>query len=162
MGKGKIINKKIIIGTHKPCVYFVKSHYSSFIKIGKTINLKDRVNSISKNCPNGVILLGFICTSLYSQIELNLHQKFKDYRCNGEWFDVPFSDIVAYINSDMKNLINNTVWNQIQNDTLFGRIDKSNYLISKTDIKDYWELITKSYNNIYEVYTHTEHSIIKL
>jgi len=63
--------------------YVVRNPQSGLIKIGRTSNLKTRIQALQ--CGSGIPLqtLAFIP----SDIEQELHFKFKDFRVHGEWFD---------------------------------------------------------------------------
>lgn len=77
------------------CVYFLYSPDSKAVKIGKTINLKQRLSSHKTSLP-GAKLLGIIETSEPYELESDLHRRFIKYRIDREWFEFK-GEIKAYI-----------------------------------------------------------------
>lgn len=78
-------------------VYFIRNEYTGLLKIGKTNNLKRRIHEINR----AFNFLGFDIQKLTveaisycpfgvsnSKIETYYHNKCKEYRVNGEWFDI--------------------------------------------------------------------------
>ena len=63
-------------------VYALKS--GDLIKFGHTKNLKGRIKSISKGCPDPVEFIG--CVSGDHSLEGAIHDALGDYRIEGEWF----------------------------------------------------------------------------
>lgn len=82
-------------------VYFIKSEYSSDIKIGKTINMKNRMSSLRTAISSDVFLLGYIFTDKFNEIEKNLHKKYIGKLVQGEWFSI--SDDEAINDIKMNN-----------------------------------------------------------
>lgn len=81
-----VISKK----NQKGCVYFFKHIGLNPIKIGFTLNPSpiSRFNSFKTYAPHGSQLVGFIQTENPLQLERDLHDKFSEFRLNGEWFNV--------------------------------------------------------------------------
>lgn len=145
------MEQKIIASNQQPCVYFAKNEISNLIKIGKTTDLKGRINTLSTYCPFGVTLIGYINTRLYTEIESNLHLKFNNYRKNGEWFDVSFSDIKRYINTELPILINGIVKYEIETAAMFGLIDIKHRDLSHDAIRHHWEITQNTTFDILKV-----------
>jgi len=77
--------------------YFLKNNVNSLIKIGKSNNVARRLSEIKGQC-------SFIQLSVFHVIEGNFeadfHDYYKDFRKEGEWFDIPDLSI-EMINSDL-------------------------------------------------------------
>lgn len=84
-------------------VYFIRNKYTGYLKIGKTTDLKRRFKEIE----NGFHFLGLDTHELileaitycpygvdYSKVETYYHHLFKDYRKNGEWFDITYDQLM--------------------------------------------------------------------
>ena len=72
-------------------IYLIKSN--NMYKIGKTKNIKTRIQSIKTSTP---FLLEIVHTQKYinyHKIEKHLHTEFKDKRVSGEWFNLTENDI---------------------------------------------------------------------
>ncbi len=83
----------------KSYVYFLQSGLDKRIKIGKANNVEQRVKSINGMNPHEVVLLASIeCQSgrKARQLEMRLHERFREYQTNGEWFE-PTADLLAFI-----------------------------------------------------------------
>lgn len=85
------------------CVYFVRNENGQ-VKIGKTKDLKKRLQQISttvKNYANQKVLIERLIIApeyFISEIETELHHFYKDKRAYGEWFDVEdYTDDYAYL-----------------------------------------------------------------
>ena len=64
--------------------YILIDKDSDFVKIGKTENIERRVTEIKNNSGRNLDLLHLFD----ADIELRLHTVFKDFRKNGEWFQI--------------------------------------------------------------------------
>lgn len=99
------INNCRMIDTTKQTslVYFIRNKYTGYVKIGKTTDLKRRFKEIE----NGFRFLGLDTHELVleaiaycpygvdnSKVETYYHHLFKDYRKNGEWFDVAYDQLM--------------------------------------------------------------------
>jgi hypothetical protein len=71
---------------NKGFVYFVTD--GDAVKIGKAVDVKQRISSIKVNNPREIIELQSIPTSDMGQIERSLHEWFDNYHIRGEWFDL--------------------------------------------------------------------------
>lgn len=65
----------------------------SYYKIGKAINITDRIKSFSPLLPFKVEILHTIQSNDYTWAEKSLHEKFAEKRSNGEWFELDALDI---------------------------------------------------------------------
>lgn len=65
-------------------VYFAVSSLKRMCKIGFTINLYDRINTLETQSGEKLILVGY--KEGNQQLETKYHQKFKHLRSIGEWF----------------------------------------------------------------------------
>jgi hypothetical protein len=72
-------------------VYILKGN--QYYKIGKTINLDNRIKQISPNLPFETELICAIRSENITRTESTLHQMFKDFRVNGEWFELNDQDV---------------------------------------------------------------------
>jgi len=73
--------------------YLMKDSHTGYIKIGKAMNPNKREKSLK--CGNPTIKLIAVCNQ---NIETKLHQRFKDKRVSGEWFNLSNNDILDLIN----------------------------------------------------------------
>lgn len=73
-------------------VYFIG--FGRYVKIGFTMNLKNRMDGIQTSCPEKLIFYGAYKGDRMK--EERLHSKFDDYRLNGEWFHFS-NDIKKYV-----------------------------------------------------------------
>jgi hypothetical protein len=67
-------------------VYFIKSEYG--YKVGKTKDIKQRLNTFGVKLPFKFSLFSYIETKRMDECELYFHDLFSDRRINGEWFDL--------------------------------------------------------------------------
>jgi hypothetical protein len=77
-------------------VYVLCTEDFSFIKVGKSKNLKNRLNNIQVGCPYKLGLWAGIYTPIPNDVEKDLHGRLEDYHYRGEWF-VPDDDCLDYI-----------------------------------------------------------------
>lgn len=120
----------------KEFVYFFKHNNVNGIKIGKTSgeSVLDRFITFKTYSPFGASIIGFFETDNGFRDEKELHQRFKDFRLQGEFFDISIdlvNNIIFEKNKDYHktfNLFNEWIANN-QND-----IDKLNILLKK--VKD--------------------------
>jgi len=76
-------------------VYVIECDHG-LIKIGKSVNPKKRISGILSQSGLGLVSkFVSINTEFYASIESELHHKFKQFRSVGEWFTVPFNDVVS-------------------------------------------------------------------
>ena len=86
--KNKIIKPRKIKGF----VYLLQAD-NGFIKIGRTINVKNRMRMLSVQLPYKTKILGVIETDDCVGLEEKLHLEYKDKRVNGEWFRLTKDEI---------------------------------------------------------------------
>lgn len=67
-------------------VYFIQSEYG--YKIGKTKDIKQRLNTFGVKLPFKFSLFSYIETKRMDDCELYFHDLFSDRRINGEWFNL--------------------------------------------------------------------------
>lgn len=79
-------------------VYIIKDSVSNFYKIGKTLNLKQRLNQLKTGNPN-ISIIASKKTKKYSILEFHLHKKYKHKRIVCEWFNLDENDLEEIINS---------------------------------------------------------------
>ena len=86
-------------------VYVMLNYPQGNIKIGKTTNIQQRLQSLSgSNCGGSKIIKLYCSPATWVQsIETALHSYYHKYRIKGtEWFkgeDLVFNDVVEYVNS---------------------------------------------------------------
>ena len=141
-------------------VYFIRNKYTGYVKIGKTTDLKRRFKEIE----NGFHFLGLDTHELIleaiaycpygvdnSKVETYYHHIFKDYRKNGEWFDITYDQIM---NTLIVDYVINGVLVTVE-DVLDYKPDY-NFKVEETDVnmlrnKGKNELI-KKYENYFGLY----------
>ena len=72
-------------------VYLIESEYG--YKIGKTVNVKSRIQLFSVKLPFSIKLISYAWFDDYTRAELNFHEQFAHKRLEGEWFDLNAADI---------------------------------------------------------------------
>lgn len=82
-------------------VYVIRSDYG--FKIGKTVNIKNRVRLFEVKLPFPIKLESYAWFDNYSEAEADFHRKFADKRTEGEWFDLSPRDL-DYICSQGKQI----------------------------------------------------------
>lgn len=78
---------KILIEEMDYCIYFVSD--GEFIKIGSAASLPNRIKQLQTGNPRklkAVFVINVEKQSKLIRLEKELHEKFKEYRVNGEWF----------------------------------------------------------------------------
>jgi hypothetical protein len=78
-------------------VYLIQSE-SGWYKIGKTSNPENRIRTFSVKLPFRVEYICLIKSNNMDELEMELHDYFKDQRIDGEWFELSIDD-VDYIKS---------------------------------------------------------------
>lgn len=83
---------------------YVLLNSANSIKIGKTTNLPNRIQSLSGSNGGGEQIIDWYCspTTWLHNIEKIAHEHFSYARMVGEWFDgtkVPFDEAVEYVKS---------------------------------------------------------------
>lgn len=85
---------ELIKNDNVSCVYFITNKLNGYTKIGKTKNLKQRLNQIRNEIRNSAqsdieIDRVILCpVSQLTPLEATMHKFYKKYRKNGEWFDI--------------------------------------------------------------------------
>lgn len=72
-------------------VYLI--HTDHGVKIGKSVNVKTRIKTVSSNLPFKVIHTEFFKVENHHKTEIHFHKKYESKRINGEWFDLSKRDI---------------------------------------------------------------------
>jgi hypothetical protein len=106
------IEKLPIDGAHKRTVwrtsgtYFVRRGDPGLIKIGRTVELLQRLQTLQGQSDLPMVLLGFVSTwahevfpgypERWQHTEMILHRRFAHIRAEGEWF-YPEPDLLAFI-----------------------------------------------------------------
>jgi hypothetical protein len=83
-------------------IYVLKNSANS-IKVGKTTNLLNRIQSLSGSNGAGEVIVNVYCSpaTWLHNIEKIAHEHFSYARMSGEWFDgtkVTFDSVVKYVN----------------------------------------------------------------
>lgn len=78
-------------------IYFIRSESHNQVKIGKTNNVRRRIEEHQKYTPNPLKLLAKLHVSNARQAEIILHGHYDRYKCVNEWFDLPDSEIKKII-----------------------------------------------------------------
>ena len=89
-------------------VYFMYNEATELIKIGRSNNPKQRlysINSVFKTqfgMENKISLIGIICVPSGNStlLEQKLHDKFKEYNKNGEWFELTKEQIYELLKTN--------------------------------------------------------------
>ena len=69
-------------------IYFVQDDLLR-TKIGKTIEINKRITTLSVKMPNPLILFHSIPTNDIHSSEKFFHDRYQEFRMQGEWFDLP-------------------------------------------------------------------------
>lgn len=70
-------------------VYFIRQAEDEIFKIGMTNRTpKSRLDQLQVTSPFELNIFGFIKAINARKVERQLHKKFRDYRLNGEWFNL--------------------------------------------------------------------------
>jgi len=77
----------------KGFVYFIKEDYAGRIKIGKTKDINQRLDTFNVKLPFNVTLIHVIESNNYHYTEKLFHILFQLKRVNGEWFELNDSDV---------------------------------------------------------------------
>lgn len=84
------------------CVYLIGSPDSRLVKIGTTQDIKARLRGIQNMSPAPLEVLWQTEGGLL--MERVLHERFREYRCHGEWFDFGSSDPVELVSEAAADL----------------------------------------------------------
>ena len=69
-------------------IYVIRCGQSNYYKIGRTSNLSHRLDNLMCGNPYPIILCKFITSNHNGLLEKGLHKILKDYRHQGEWFEL--------------------------------------------------------------------------
>jgi hypothetical protein len=107
-------------------VYFIKAEGVNPIKNGHTFNLNRRLEQIKTYLPTNIEIVGLIHDKNPAKIEREIHKELKDYRMNGEWFNISESMANKIIEkySELQPLI--LVFFNIGNNNIY--ITSTNYI----------------------------------
>lgn len=78
------------------CVYFIRCINSQMVKIGYTEHIAQRFEEIQKYSPEKLEILKLIYVNNQEearQLEKQIHQKYKNYHCYREWFNLPQQEL---------------------------------------------------------------------
>ncbi len=125
-------------------IYFISD--GKHVKIGCSINPKERLSALQSGNPNKLTLLKTLSEKGYS--ESKLHSKFEQYKTYGEWFELS-KEILDFIDnvekdSPVQSLQENYLGFIQDVDRVFRRLKKV--------VIDYDKLVEK-YNIAHEVYS---------
>lgn len=93
----KVATKKVV-GGH---IYLIKAD-NGLVKIGKTTDLKTRLDHFTAKLPYEVKLIHSIETNDHTKLERKLHDLFEHKRKRGEWFELNEKEI-QYVKKKYKN-----------------------------------------------------------
>ena len=84
------------------CYIYVLLNSADNIKIGKTTNIAQRVQSLSASNGAGERIIDYYCSpsTWLHNIEKIAHEHFRYARMSGEWFDgtkVTFDEVIEYV-----------------------------------------------------------------
>lgn len=125
----KLPPQKIMRGSLiTPLVYFVRATTMGLIKIGATLDVNDRLQSLQVGSPDKLVLMGAIYDKEAFDIERRLHARFTAHRSHGEWFrpcaelldlieEYPLSDMVAVQKAELRAALEATYSAQPQEPT---------------------------------------------
>lgn len=77
----------------KGFVYFIQEDFSDRVKIGKTENLEQRMETFGVKLPFQIKLIHSIVSENHNYTEKLFHIHFSDRHTNGEWFELSDKDI---------------------------------------------------------------------
>jgi hypothetical protein len=72
--------------TNSKGVYIVQCVGTTYFKIGKALNIDNRLSALQTGCPFELRVVSFIETDLNTEVEKHLHQKYSNNNFRGEWF----------------------------------------------------------------------------
>lgn len=80
-------------------IYFImaKNGDNNLFKIGRTKNIKDRLEKLSTGCPFPLEVCDKIRCHDTEWLEQMIHKKLEPYRLSGEWFRIPENHMLEFI-----------------------------------------------------------------
>ena len=79
-------------------VYIIQCH--DFVKVGVASNVAKRMYGLQTGCPYELRLLASWMSRHAIRDERRLHLKWRRYEVRGEWFQVPYGELVAAMNAN--------------------------------------------------------------
>lgn len=91
-----------MLAAGKECVYFIHAEGSEFVKIGRSLNPRERLNALQISCMYRLKMIKSIAMYDASAGERALHTQLRPYRRQGEWFyfPAPFLDFLHRLRDD--------------------------------------------------------------
>ena len=80
-------------------LYVINQNNTSFMKIGIASDVGARLRTLQSGNPFQLSIVLKVKHFNAARLESNLHEMFKHQKMKGEWFDIPFDNIKAAINS---------------------------------------------------------------
>ncbi|MCR6096897.1 GIY-YIG nuclease family protein [Salipaludibacillus agaradhaerens] len=87
-------------------VYLIKEFHSNTYKIGKAVNVENRLKIFNVKLPFKWELIHTIKCKDYHRAETKAHNIFSTKRVNGEWFDLSDGDVEEIKSDSFKKVIN--------------------------------------------------------
>ncbi len=78
-------------------IYLIRCSENSFYKIGISKNVEQRLKQIQTSSPDKVYLVHKYESSYASKIERALHNFYKSYHRNNEWFELSLNEEVEFL-----------------------------------------------------------------
>ena len=78
-------------------VYLIEDLDNNRYKIGVTKDLEKRLRNLQTGNSNRIIIKESYKTEYPFKLELMLHNKFKQFRYNNEWYELESSDVEKFI-----------------------------------------------------------------
>jgi hypothetical protein len=88
-------------------IYLIRCSENNFYKIGISKNVERRLKQIQTSSPNKIYLIHKYQSQYASKIEKAMHNFFKVYHRNNEWFELSLSEEMKFI--DMCLSIENNI-----------------------------------------------------
>ena len=123
------------------CIYLFKDLDTDYIKIGASVNPKNRLSTI-KSRENKRLL--FICYFENCTLadEKNIHKNFGHYHINGDWFNINEQEVIDYITNHM----NKHMLKHMENVNI--NVNTKDLFIN--NIKEYEEILGESFTEFVE------------
>jgi Meiotically up-regulated gene 113 len=83
-------NDFLVENKPKTMIYLMLDEHTGLYKIGRSYNAEHREKTLLSQCPKIKLLFSFLATY---PTEKKLHEKFKDKRKRGEWFELSQIDV---------------------------------------------------------------------
>lgn len=79
-------------------IYLVGIEGLSYLKVGVSSDVQQRLGSFQTGLPVSVILHAYERTPYAAELERQLHKRLAQYHVRGEWFDLPLSEALQIFN----------------------------------------------------------------